>query len=366
MKAVRFPAAAAALLVVALLSTCVRPADHRSNDEYDVGIAESDGLAVTVRDGQAAVRQLSEQKLMLWAQAPHLEIRLQSDRARSILLEVRNCMPDAQLSFGGATFQASSKPRATWCVYELDLPAGESNLLVAPPDWQDETRYRFADMGDIQTAMGSVHEVFEAISAVEDLRFVMSTGDVVEKGAIAEYDFFQEQLAALDIPFFSTIGNHELTQSILRWHTRFGRYSVHFNFKGVDFSYVDSGNASLDPQLHEQLQGWLDAGQERVHIFGTHYPLFDPIGVRNAGFRSRNEASKLLVNLAKGKVDLTLYGHVHSLYEFENANIPAYISGGGGALPERLDGIDRHFLIVEVDPVENRVVSVEASRVSTP
>jgi hypothetical protein len=335
-------------------------------DELDVGIAEEAGLAVVVVDGQAAVRTLDAQNLVLWAQAPTLEIRLESASARTLRLEVRNCMPDAEANLGGVVIAASDNPRATWCIYNLDLPAGESTVLVAPPDWQEETRYRFADMGDIQTAMGSVDEVFDAISAVPDLRFVMCTGDIVEQGDISEYDLFQEKLRSLNIPFYSTLGNHELTQSVLRWHNRFGRYSVHFRFKGVDFSYVDSGSASLDPILHDQLQGWLDAGRDRVHIFGTHYPPLDPVGSRNAGFRSRNEANKLLVNLAKGQVDLTIYGHVHSLYKFTNADIPAYISGGGGALPERFDGIDRHFLIVEVDPQENRVVSVNESRVRTP
>ena len=33
-----------------------------------------------------------------------------------------------------------------------------------------------------------------------------------------------------------------------------------------------------------------------------------------------------------------------------NAGVPAYISGGGGAIPERMDGIGRHYLVVEVDP----------------
>jgi hypothetical protein len=47
-------------------------------------------------------------------------------------------------------------------------------------------------------------------------------------------------------------------------------------------------------------------------------------------------------------VDLTLYGHIHSYYAFDNAGIPAYISGGGGAIPERFDQIGRHFLTVDV------------------
>jgi hypothetical protein len=41
---------------------------------------------------------------------------------------------------------------------------------------------------------------------------------------------------------------------------------------------------------------------------------------------------------------------VHSYYAFSNAGIAAHITGGGGAIPERLDGIGRHFLTVDVDP----------------
>ncbi len=351
------------IFVCLFFNSCVRPAEERSDDDMSVGQANVPGLTLEVTDGLAGIRSLSSTQISLWAQAPVLELNFQSDVARTLRLEVRNCMPDAVVIVGTASQLPVEKPRATWCFFDVDITAGQSTLVVAPPDWQTNEDYKFADMGDIQTAMDTVDEVFEAISAVPDLRFVMSTGDVVEKGEEWEYELFEEQLSHLNIPFFSTVGNHELTQDVGRWHNRYGLYSVHFRFKDVDFSYVDSGNAGLDPTLYRRLDTWLEQGRDRIHIFGTHYPLKDPIGVRNASFRSRNEASKLLVKLAEGKIDITFYGHVHSYYKFENAGIPAYISGGGGALPEAFDDYDRHFMVVDVDPVANAVRSVELSRV---
>jgi hypothetical protein len=56
--------------------------------------------------------------------------------------------------------------------------------------------------------------------------------------------------------------------------------------------------------------------------------------------------------MARENVDLTLYGHIHSYYSFTNAGIPAFISGGGGAIPETFDGVGRHYLAVDVDPGE--------------
>jgi len=69
----------------------------------------------------------------------------------------------------------------------------------------------------------------------------------------------------------------------------------------------------------------------------------------------------LLEKLAAGSVDLTLYGHIHSYYSYENAGIPAVISGGGGAHPERMDGIGRHYVVVTLD--DTRVLGTEVVRV---
>ena len=72
--------------------------------------------------------------------------------------------------------------------------------------------------------------------------------------------------------------------------------------------------------------------------------------MRNGSWASRSEAAKLLGRLAEGRVDLTLYGHVHSYYSFDNAGIPAFISGGGGAIPERFDRIGRHVMQFTATP----------------
>jgi Icc protein len=343
-------------LALCILAACVRPGEERALDDLDVGAAEADGLAVEVADGAAQVRRLEAGRIDLWAQAPVLRATVRApgggDTTR---ITVKNCMPDAELSALDAdgdlvAVTVLSRARPTDCRYDVPLPAGETTLRLAPPDADGADRFRFAAMGDIQTALPSVHEVFGRINDEPGIRFVVSMGDLVEDGRLAEYDLLVAQLAVLDVPYFSTIGNHELRDNLDRWHALFGRYNVHFTFKRTAFSFVDSGNASIDPIVHDWLEGWLDDARDEVHVFGTHYPPIDPVGARAGAFRSRKEAAKLLAHLADGEVDLTLYGHIHSYYSFANAGIPAYVSGGGGALPEKLDGIGRHFLVVEVAP----------------
>ena len=345
-----------AALALCGLVACVRPGEERALEDLEVGAAQGGGLAIEVDDGAAQVRRIEAGRIDLWAQAPTLRATVRApggdDATR---LTVKNCMRDAELTAedeDGAPIAVTvlARARPTDCRFDLVLPGGASTLALAPPDAGSADRFRFAAMGDIQTALPSVHEVFDRINDEPGLRFVVSTGDLVEDGLPGEYELLVEQFAVLDIPYYSTIGNHELRQNLDRWHALFGRYNVHFTFKGVAFSFVDSGNASLDPVVHDWLEGWLDDAKQDVHVFGTHYPPIDPVGARAGAFRSRKEAAKLLSHLAEGEVDLTIYGHIHSYYAFANAGIPAYISGGGGALPERLDGIGRHFLVVEVTP----------------
>jgi len=337
-------------LLLCLITACIRPGDDRPSMDQDVGVASIPGFVVDVDNGLAVIREFSDTHLVLWAEAPVLSAVLDREIAGPLRLTVLNCMPGAQLQMNQSWYQSHSENGVTECVFALDLAAGPNQITIAPRDYESDDPYRFAVMGDIQTALGSSHEVFEDISAIPKLRFLVCTGDIVQDGAEWEYELFQEKLQSLAIPIFTTVGNHEVRQPPQRWHDLFGQFSVHFRFKGVDFSLVDSGNASIDPETYQRLAKWLDDGRERVHIFATHFPPLDPIGPRNASFRSRNEGVKLLTRLAEGSVDLMLFGHIHSYYKYENAGIPAYVSGGGGAAPEQYDGIGRHFLVVDVDP----------------
>ncbi len=337
------------------VTACVRPAEERTLEDLEVGIAEAGGLSIEVEGGGAQVRAMTDMAVQLWAQQPVVRFRLSGSTGAPIAFTFENCMPDAELratAAGGLPLEVTARggERPTVCRFELAPPAGEDAVLeLAPPDAAITDRFRFAAMGDIQTALPHVDDVFERINREPGLRFVFSMGDLVEDGGLDEYELLLDKFELLDIPYYSTIGNHELRANLDRWHDLFGRYNVHFTFKGAAFSIVDSGNASLDPTVYDWLDVWLSGAAGDVHIFGTHYPPIDPVGARQGAFRSRREANKLLAMLAGGEVDLTLYGHIHSYYAFDNAGIPAFISGGGGAIPERFDRIGRHFMVFEID-----------------
>ncbi|HUH03793.1 MAG TPA: metallophosphoesterase [Kofleriaceae bacterium] len=365
------------LVIIAALgaSGCLRQAEDRAQADLEMGTGAVGDVAFAVHDGLAAILELDTGRLGLWAQTPDLRITAEVGSAATPewTISVDNAMPGAELTAvaGGVIVPAARLPseRPTEARWQLTLPVSSRvELRVAPPDADVIEPYRFVVMGDIQTALARVHEVFARINQEPGVRFVASTGDVVEEGERYEYELMLAQLRTLEVPYFSTIGNHEVFGDTELWREYFGRFNLHFGFKGARLSMVDSGSASLDPMVYDWLDGWMAAAGDAPHLFFTHFPPLDPVGVRAGSFRSRKEASKLLARLAAGGVDATLYGHIHSLYEFENAGIPARISGGGGAWPEKLDGIGRHFLVVEVDGARagepgGGVIAIEVVRV---
>lgn len=341
------------VLIGAMLagSGCLQPSEERALRDLDVGKASGSGARVHVDGGQASVRGLSEGKIVLWAGAPSLELSLSLDAgaARTWTLDLHNAMADIVLE--GVDVRSTEKLSATRTRWEFETnPPEHLSLRLSAPRGREPGPFQFAVLSDVQSAVDRVQDIFRRMNSLPDLSFVWTTGDLTEQGTSDQMDGFQRELASLSIPMYGTLGNHDVFETPTPWHSRFGRCNVHFWHRGVAFTALDSASATVDPLVYDWLEGWLDGARDSTHVFATHVPLLDPIGVRGGGFASRNEAAKLLSLLAQGRADVIFFGHIHSYYEFENAGIPSYISGGGGAIPERFDGIGRHFLVVEVDP----------------
>jgi len=353
------------VLLTAIVGACVRPGEDRAQAELDIGNAQLADATVHIEGGLAQIRAFTDYHLELWSQSPVLEIdlNLTSTAAGVWSLVLRNTMPDALLTVdGAAALTRAAGEHPTMAKFTVTLAEGPHTLRLAPPDADTIEPFRVAAMADIQTALPTVDDVFEEINAVPNLRFVVAMGDITERSETEEFELFDRQLLTLQIPYYTTLGNHELWNES-HYRDRFGRGSFQFDFKGVSFTFADSGNAGIDPLVEDWLDDWLEAAKDRTNIFLTHIPPIDPVGTRYGGFRSADDGRRLLTRLVKGNVDLTLYGHIHTYIEFENAGIPAFISGGGGARPMKWDGIDRHFLVVPFSGPTNAVGAVELHRV---
>jgi Icc protein len=352
------------LVALTLASTpwvaCVHITEERAHRDEIVGRADSAGTTFEVSDGLGAIRRLEPGFMSIWAKAPSIQLNVtrRESSPSSFVLTVTNTLPDAVLEArtdtGATTLVPEALPSAlpTEKRWALTIPSGTSTFLVRSGRGEPAGPWRFALVSDIQEAIDRVQDIYARMNVDPSILFVVSAGDLTRQGEIAELERFQHELESLRVPFFPTLGNHELgTERGAAFQRHFGRASFRFVYGGMQFTFLDSASATIDPIVYGWLDTWLAEGRQRTHAVLMHIPPVDPVGVRNGSFADRNEANKLLAKLAEGGVDITLYGHIHSYYPFSNAGIPAYISGGGGSIPERFDGIGRHYLTVDVDPV---------------
>ncbi|MCA9546844.1 MAG: metallophosphoesterase [Myxococcales bacterium] len=340
-----------ALATVTALTGCVDLADERAANEARIGQRRGAGLTVAVQDGLAAVRVLEPGRLELWPQAPGLTVDLDAEAAGEWVIEVRNALPDALLSGVAATPEPRDLP--THKAWRVTLPAGPSRVDLAAPRAAAVEPFRIIAFADTQEALPEAGDFFAKMAAQRDIEFGLVSGDLTDMGYPDEVRLFQRRMEVLPFPLYATLGNHELGESSTApaFHRYFGRASFSFPWRGARFTLVDSGTATLAPRTWRSLHTWLAQGRDGFHLFMTHMPPLDVAGLRNNAFASRAEAHKLLGTLARAGVDLTIHGHVHSFHAYAQVGMPAFITGGGGGIGEAFDGIDRHFLVIEIDPV---------------
>jgi len=357
-----------AWLSVLLALSCTRPAEERTRRDLDVGQAHSAALDVQVTGGLAAVRGLSHDQLALWLSAPSVFVSLVVREPQELELRVENAMAALELSDLDAdqTVPLTSGAGATKKAWLLRLTPGSWHFRLAAPGAAENGHFRFALLSDVQEAIDRIQDVYRLINEQPELDFLLGAGDLTDEGEVEELARFQRELGTLDVLYYTTLGNHELAERPPAYQDWFGRANFQFVHRGVYFTLLDSASATIDPLAEDWLDGWLTNGRGSVHVVAMHIPPFDPVGTRNASFASRAEAAALVAKLAEAGVDLTLYGHIHAYYSFQNAGIPAFISGGGGATPERADDIGRHFMVFEIDAtrgiLNSEVVRVDERR----
>jgi len=354
-----------AISAVAVAGGCLDVGQDRADFDEQIGNVSNGAVTVQVADGLARVVSLDADALVLWAQAPGLEISVTADVGAAIpkTLEIRNCVADAELTVtgpDGASQVIEGRAGDIVTIRRWTLPAGTagtSTWRVASPRAALDSPFRFVAFADVQRRIDGIQDLFGPMAREPNVRFGLISGDLTTRGTLANLRRFQDEMRTLPFPLYASPGNHDIGTDEHHFQRTFGRCSFSFAYGGVRFTSLDSASATLVPKVHRWLDEWLDAGRDGLHVVISHIPPLDPAGARNGAFASRMEGADLLARLARGGVDLTIYGHVHSYHVFENAGIEAIITGGGGAIPQRLDGIGRHYLLVEADPVRGRFIS---------
>lgn len=345
-------------LLLACACTSSTPEERRVRDTL-IGIAEETGYRFEAVDGLVHVLSLDATQVTARASAREFTIRLsRKDAAQGALkLRLSNVPSDLRLSGPAGVLSADGASVAGQTASDLrlgrewtiTLPATTGAEIEIKSDPLPTAPFEFLAFGDIQDAIPKFGDMVAAMQKESNAEFILILGDLANRTRPDEYDALEKHFLGLAMPLYFTPGNHDVFRKD-EFQNRYGRANYSMTYRGARFTSIDSASAEIDPTAYAWLQSWLNAGASQGHVVFTHIPARDYLGVRSGQWNSSALARDFVSRVLDGKVDLLLFGHVHTYHSYDLGGIPTYISGGGGAIPMKLDGVERHYLRIAVDP----------------
>ncbi len=337
-----------------LIMSCGQDDFDKISLDEQCGLYKGHGIEIETSKGLSKINSVEEGSIKLKLLAPHVDFHVTTDEIPpEWKISMENCMPDSNLSIaaGDEPFvivQKTATKKKTTIEWNIILqPNSIYNLSIATEFGSSAGEFKLALLSDIQGTDN--RDIYKQINSDTSIMFMVSAGDITEDGSLTEFDNFLKNIDTLEIPFYSAPGNHDMFSEPINWYKKIGSYTTHFTYKNVRFTFLDSSDETIDPTVYRWFNKWLDEGREYTHILVSHYPPFDPVGIRNGNLRSSAEGAKFVGMLADGKIDLALYGHIHTYHKYENAGILSYISGGGGGIQGFTNPFGRHYLVITAD-----------------
>jgi 3',5'-cyclic AMP phosphodiesterase CpdA len=207
----------------------------------------------------------------------------------------------------------------------------------------------------------------------------VNTGDMItHPGDRQEWTKFWELSKPITVPYFLTIGNHEvyskvpLSEKVYRDEVDLPGNELYYSFKAGNslFIVLDSSFASQEKKIVGEQYRWLEdvlaASRQKHKFVFLHHPLYTDLGKGHHAHDSIDKypesRDKLEALFAKFKVEAVFAGHEH-YYERRSIDGIIHIITGGGGAPiydkEEYGGFN-HFVQVTVDgdKVSGEVVDI--------
>lgn len=250
---------------------------------------------------------------------------------------------------------------------------------ILPEQEEDGQQLVFAVFGDNEGTGPVLDAIIEQINA-RNPDFIVNVADLTSHAETGEFAQVAEAFRRFRAPVYTVVGNNDILGDSARtlWRGAFGQERW-YSFTAGDAHFVFLDNADRRVGFPEEELSWLRAdlaastAKETFLFFHRPFglPLEDIVGDdETPASRASNEEFREILRTAA--VSHIYTGHVHTYLPFTLEGIPATVTGGGGALPQRLLGGEAsafyHFLIVTVgqDGIQQELVPITSAQPSLP
>ncbi len=271
-------------------------------EEPDYALELSGGIVLDESDDHIRIRSIS----------PDTEIVVQGFQGT---IEVTNSHLDSVVE------GVDQYERDTTSI-KIDIPDKTERTITI--DTPEKAEFEFAVIGDTQ---GMNHIFQDAVDDMEDIEFLLHTGDLTPHSRQDEYYAVMEVIDNAGFPVYTTIGNHDNRfDGTEIYEEMIAPTEYSFVYSDHNFIFLDTSELSL---TEDQID-WIDTQvlEDKQNVIVTHSPYFDPFGGDHTLDPDSNEM--LEQYLSEGKIDVFMSGHIHAFYEDSTDGMQRLITGGGG------------------------------------
>jgi len=333
------------------------------------------GKIINGNNEELLLRSLSPQ--------PRITIRGSANGNKTYVLRLENINPVQTLARDNTEIKIVDPHTIALSV---PLNADEEKTIELAP--QDEKDYlEFVILGDNRDGYQTFSQIIEQINAIGPV-FTIDNGDLVFGGEPNKYRLFNETVSKLQVPLYTTIGNHDVRENGRPIYTElFGPPYYSYDYRNTHFIYLDSSRGwaekrAIPEEQYQWLENDLKNAQGKQIFVVSHIPPTDPRGTTapntlpdipgvqqtpffekimndylayknlDHGFPDKEEALRFENLMGKYKVDTVFMSHIHSYFSFVKDGVRYIISGGGGAELLAKDSY-YHYIRVKVTGKEN-------------
>ncbi|HWI54795.1 MAG TPA: metallophosphoesterase, partial [Desulfobacteria bacterium] len=250
-------------------------ADSTSSYAWNGSIVKIQGGFVKGRMGSGKNEELVLRSL---SPTPKITIEGHDDQDKSFVLRLENINPvNIQVTNLGQPFKIIDSHTISFTV---PVKGTEGKTMeVVPRD--DKDYLEFVILGDNRDGYQTFANIIEQVNSLNPI-FAVDNGDLVFGGEPNRYRLFYATVAKLQVPLYTTLGNHDIRENGRPIYTQlFGPPYYSFDYRDAHFVFLDSSRGWAEKRaIPEEQYQWLEndlknAQGKRIFVI-SHIPPTDP------------------------------------------------------------------------------------------